>query len=211
MTDQLGPYVIQATFILIPPAFFAATIYMTLGRIIRAVRGEHLSVIKATIITKVFVTCDVLSLVVQGNAAGLLAQDNLRTIAIALILIGLAIQLISFIFFALCAVIFHIRIHRQQTECSYAVAPEWIQSLSMLYAVSILIVIRSIFRVAEYAFGQTGYPMTHEWTLYVFDGSLMISTTALFYFRYPSNLASKPVVDGIRLESGANGRSGLES
>jgi hypothetical protein len=44
-TGGLGPYVIQATFILLPPAFFATSIYMILARIIRSVDGDHLSII----------------------------------------------------------------------------------------------------------------------------------------------------------------------
>jgi hypothetical protein len=211
MTDQLGPYIIQATFILIPPAFFAATIYMSLARIIRMVGGEHLSIIKPSIVTKVFVTGDVLSFTVQGNAAGLLVHNNLRTIATALILLGLAIQFISFMFFALCAIIFHLRIRRKPTERSANVDPKWIQTLYMLYAVSVLIVIRSIFRIVEYAFGDNGYPITHEWTLYVFDSVLMISVTILFYFGYPSNLAPKQDENAIRLESRATDDSVRQS
>lgn len=44
----------------------------------------------------------------------------------------------------------------------------WKQHLYTLYTVSLLIMARSIFRVVEYAMGQDGYPLTHEWTLYVF-------------------------------------------
>ena len=85
-TGQLGPYIIQATFIFIPPAFFAATIYMCLARIIRLGNGDHLSVIKPRIVTRIFVTGDILSFSIQGNAAGLLVHANLRTIATVLII-----------------------------------------------------------------------------------------------------------------------------
>lgn len=58
----------------------------------------------------------------------------------------------------------------------------------MLYAISALIMVRSIFRVVEYLMGQTGYPLKHEWTLYIFDSILMFAVTVIFYFRYPNEL-----------------------
>ena len=191
MTDQIAPFVIQATFILLPPAFFAATIYMILARIIRLVEGDHLSVVRPQLVTRLFVTGDILSLLVQGNGAPLLIHDNLRVVATVLVIIGLAIQLISFTLFAVCAVIFHMRFRRNPTPRSYQVNSKWIQTLYMLYAISILIVIRSIFRIVEYVFGQDGYPISHEWTLYVFDSVPMISVTIIFFFFYPINLPSK--------------------
>lgn len=205
-TDQLAPYIIQATFILIPPAFFAASIYMILARIIRMVDGDHLSVIKPRIVTKIFVTGDLLSFMVQGNASGLTVHANLRTIATVLVIFGLAIQLISFVFFAVCAVIFHRRFRRNPTSRSYHVDPKWVQTLYMLYAVSVLIVIRSVFRIIEYAFGNDGYPLSHEWTLYAFDGIPMILVAIIFFLYYPSNVAPKLLDhddDAMRLESQA--------
>jgi hypothetical protein len=58
--------------------------------------------------------------------------------------------------------------------------------------------------MVEYVFGSDGYPMTHEWTLYVFDSAPMLLVTIIFFFRFPSNLPWKlGDDDGIQLESGA--------
>ncbi|KAE9379719.1 RTA1-domain-containing protein [Stipitochalara longipes BDJ] len=190
-TGSLGPFVIQATFILLPPAFFAASIYMILARIIRAVDGDHLSIIKPRIVTRIFVTGDFLSIGVQGTTAGMTQHDNLRTLATVLVLIGLAIQLVSFALFGFCAIIFHKRIRRSPTTRSQQAGSKWLHTLYMLYAVSLLIIIRSVFRVVEYAFGQNGYPMAHEWTLFAFDSVPMTLVTIIFFFFYPSDLAPK--------------------
>ncbi len=61
----LAPYVIQTLLLLVAPALFAASIYMTLGRIIVGVDGESYSMIKKKWLTKVFVTSDVLSFLIQ--------------------------------------------------------------------------------------------------------------------------------------------------
>ena len=63
----LGPYIIQATFLLVAPALFAATIYMILGRIIVALDGEKYSLIKKRWLTKIFVTCDIVSFLVLSS------------------------------------------------------------------------------------------------------------------------------------------------
>jgi hypothetical protein len=64
---SLGYYIIQATLLLVAPALFAASIYMTLGRIILLVDGEKHSLIPKRWLTKVFVIGDVLSFVTQGS------------------------------------------------------------------------------------------------------------------------------------------------
>lgn len=58
---------IQSTLLLVAPALFAASIYMELGRIIRLVRGEKLSLVKVTLMTKIFVAGDVLSFLMQAS------------------------------------------------------------------------------------------------------------------------------------------------
>jgi hypothetical protein len=56
----------QSLLILLAPAFFAASIYMVLGRIIRLTDGEAHSIIRVNWLTKIFVTGDVLSFLVQS-------------------------------------------------------------------------------------------------------------------------------------------------
>lgn len=62
-----GPYIMQSTLILIAPAFLAASIYMTLGRVIHMLHAEESSLIKLKWLTKIFVTGDVLSFLMQAS------------------------------------------------------------------------------------------------------------------------------------------------
>ncbi|TVY59721.1 Protein RTA1 [Lachnellula suecica] len=191
-TGTLGPYLVQSIFILIPPALFAASIYMTLGRIMRYVKGEHHSVIRINWLTKIFVLGDWLSFMVQGNAAGLLFKTSTMRIGQGIILAGLFIQIISFGCFFIVAVIFQLRMRKNPTRESYNVEASWERYLYMLYAVSVLILIRSIFRVVEYIQGQTGYSMKNEWTLYAFDSIPMVVVTVVFFIWYPSRIRIPP-------------------
>ncbi|KAI2469448.1 RTA1 like protein-domain-containing protein [Annulohypoxylon bovei var. microspora] len=210
VTDQLLPYIIQSVFLLVPPSLFAASIYMTLGRIMRGLgsRGEDFSIIRVRWLTTIFVVGDVFSFLVQSGGAGFMAAGDDPTIGEIIVVAGLVIQIVFFALFVAAAVIFHIRCRQysmtagnigsssylqlsgeQRTSGSFLAAPfNWLQMMWMLYASSALILVRSVFRIIEYAMGTDAYPLNHEWTLYVFDGSLMVITMVIIYLWYPSQV-----------------------
>lgn len=190
----MGPYVVTNAFVLLGPTLFAASIYMTLGRIIRRVRGEHLSVIRVSRLTKTFVWGDIISFLVQGNSTPLSVLGYAKWGKI-LVIIGLLIQLVSFFIFWLTAIIFSKRIHRKPTSESLQPQIPWRKSLHMLYAVSALILVRSIFRIIEYILGNDGYPLTHEWTLYMFDSVPMAIVMVVFFIWYPSQITPNSDID----------------
>ncbi|KAF1361471.1 hypothetical protein EJ07DRAFT_112012 [Lizonia empirigonia] len=66
----LGPFIMQSLLILVAPALFAASIYITLGRVILTVHGERYSLVRQKWLTKTFVAGDVLSFMMQGSAGG---------------------------------------------------------------------------------------------------------------------------------------------
>ncbi|KKZ63099.1 hypothetical protein EMCG_00309 [[Emmonsia] crescens] len=169
------PYIIQSLFLLLAPALFAASIYMELGRIIAILHGEKLSVIRRTWMTKIFVTGDVLSFVIQGAGGGIMASgtDSNLSLGQKIIIVGLCIQLIFFGLFIIVSVIFHRRMAASPTTASLSIRVSWRKYLYSLYAVSVLIMIRSIFRVAEYVQGADGTLLRNEAYLYIFDAALM--------------------------------------
>jgi hypothetical protein len=61
-----GPYIIQALFLLLGPPFFAASIYMVLGRLIRLLQADRYSVIRLNWLTKLFLFGDIASILLQG-------------------------------------------------------------------------------------------------------------------------------------------------
>jgi hypothetical protein len=130
---------------------------------------------------------------IQGGAAGLMATGNNAGLGNSIVIAGLAIQVISFGLFIVTAVVFQYRINIFPTPESYNnLEVPWKKNLNGLYAMSILVIIRSVFRVVEYSMGYDGYPLTHEWTLYIFDSTPMFFVMVIFYFYYPSNLRLPP-------------------
>lgn len=58
-----------------------------------------------------------------------------------------------------------------------------------LYAVSLLIFVRSIVRVVEFIQGFDGYIYSHEWCLYVFDASMMFVAMVILNVVNPGEVA----------------------
>jgi hypothetical protein len=48
--------------------------------------------------------------------------------------------------------------------------------------------VRNVFRVVEFGFGNDGYLLSTEWPLYVFDGIPMLATMCWFFWRYPAEV-----------------------
>jgi hypothetical protein len=202
-TGKLMPYVIQDIFILIAPACFAASIYMTLGRVIRSVNAKHLSPIRTSRLTKTFVGGDLLSFSIQGVAANFFFIPKLAKVGQGIVVVRLFVQLLMFGLFIATTIVFHLRLLRRGTSESYA-SKAWGRSLLLLYSVSTLIMIRSLFRIVEYIMGQDGYLLGHEWTLYIFDSVPMFLVTVLFYFQEPVNI--DPGTDGEELRLDARSK-----
>ncbi|KAI0144945.1 RTA1 like protein-domain-containing protein [Pestalotiopsis sp. NC0098] len=198
-TDKLLPYIIQSIFTLLPPVLFAATIYMILGRIIRAARGEDCSLIRVSRLTKIFVWGDVISFLVQGNGASFMSISSLASMGQWIVIGGLAIQILMFGYFILAAATFQYRYERRSSKSLSLPWTGWKESLYMIYSVSAFIMVRSVFRVLEFVLGTDGYPMSHEWTLYVFDTILIAGVMALLLVYYPDRIPLGSGESGLQL------------
>jgi hypothetical protein len=113
---------------------------------------------------------------------------------------GLLVQIIFFGCFVLVAVLFQIRIRKAPTPQSQSALIPWRKHLNALYGASILILIRSVFRVAEFIQGNDGYILSHEWFLYIFDSVLMLGVMVIFNVVHPSEV--KALLRGGKLSRG---------
>lgn len=104
------------------------------------------------------------------------------------ILGGLVVQIVFFGLFVCSAFTFQYRITQRPTEQSQAPYIPWRKHMNALYAASVLIMIRSVFRVVEYAEGFDGYLLSTEVFLYIFDALLMLSVMMIFLVIHPSQI-----------------------
>ncbi|CZR69513.1 related to protein RTA1 [Phialocephala subalpina] len=190
---KTGPYIMQSLLLLLAPAFFAATIYMILGRIITLTGGESRSVIKVTWLTKIFVSGDVLSFLTQSGGGAILSRaktSSRQKLGSWIITAGLGIQVFFFGLFILCAVVFHQRMANHPSRRSKTLDVPWRGLLWILYVDSGLIMIRSVFRIVEYIQGNDGALLKRELYLYIFDAGLMFLAMLILNNWHPSLVLS---------------------
>lgn len=104
----------------IGPAFMCAAIYVCLGRIV-VVYGSTLSRLKPRTYVYLFVSSDLLSLILQaaGGAITSIAADdepNVRQTGINVMLAGLALQVVSLILFIILCIDFGLKVVKRRSE-----------------------------------------------------------------------------------------------
>ncbi|KAF4552478.1 RTA1-like protein 9 [Elsinoe fawcettii] len=206
-TGDLPPFIMQSTLILLAPALFAASIYMVLARVIITIDGASLSIVPVRRMTLIFVIGDVFSFMVQASGAGVMVmnKENSMKMGSNIIMAGLVIQVLIFGFFCITAGIWHKRVNRLPPAAAFNVEVPWRQIMLMLYIVSSLIMVRSVFRLIEYAQGNDGYLLSTEWPLYIFDALLMWSVTAAWAWKYPSGISKEQRKAGPEAGFGSTG------
>ncbi|KAJ5934275.1 Protein RTM1 [Penicillium verhagenii] len=201
-TLALGPYIVQTMLILVAPPLFAASIYMTLGRIIVRLGAEDKSIVPIRFLTKIFVVGDVISFFMQCGGGGYMAAGTISAMKIGadVVVGGLVVQLLFFGFFVIVSAVFHWRVKKQkrtymQVSSSQSQGPEtrmtWEAVMWALYGACLLILVRSVFRVVEFIEGNDGFIMRREYLLYIFDACLMSLTGILFLIVYPGSFLPK--------------------
>lgn len=116
-----------------------------------------------------------------------------------IILGGLGIQIAFFGLFVATTLVLDVRLRRRPTGRALAPALDrtgsspapWRALLWVLYATSALVLVRSLFRVAEYAEGRDGSLQAHEAWLYAFDALLMLAVSLLFNWRHPGRVFAR--------------------
>ncbi|KAJ6191035.1 hypothetical protein N7519_001056 [Penicillium mononematosum] len=186
----LGPYIVQTLCLLLAPALLAASIYMLLGRIILVLQAESHAILKKKWLTKIFVTGDVLSFLLQGAGGGIQSSGSLDGMKTGerIIIAGLFVQIIFFGFFIVVAVLFDLKLRKYRIPRCFSGEVQWRKHLNILYASSLLILIRSAFRLVEYIQGNEGYLLHHEVYLYVFDSLLIFIVMIVFNVAHPSEI-----------------------
>lgn len=187
--DSLGIFIGQTLLLLLPPSLFAASIYMVLGRLIVFTDGERMAPIRASRLTKIFVVGDVFAFIVQSGGGSLMAKASSQHLGKVLVTIGLLLQIAFFGLFVVTSAIFHIRIRRSPTSVSTTVP--WEKYIYALYGASLLILIRSVFRIFEFNGGHDGVLMKSEVYLYIFDATLMCGVMVVFNLVHPGKIIGR--------------------
>lgn len=101
---------------------------------------------------------------------------------------GLIVQIVFFGFFLLTSLIFQKRLGSHAEARAVADQYPWRKHMWALQLSSVLVLIRSVVRVVEYAQGTDGYLLQHEVFIYVFDGLLMFVMMVILVIIHPSEV-----------------------
>jgi len=185
----------------ISPALLTGGVYVCLSRVIVAVGADH-SRIRPKMYTYIFVGCDLLSLVLQsigGAIASMATTDDGRLLGVHIMIAGLISQIISMIIFFALWGDFAFRVRKAKTSGTYTgeQAPlynnlradlsfRWFQW--SLFVATLLIFIRSVYRVAELWNGFGSHLANDEVSFMIFEGPMIIIAVMMMTAFHPGRI-----------------------
>lgn len=203
---NLNPFVMNNFLVnLIPltlaPALLTAGIYLCLGRVIVAIGSEN-SRLKPKMYTYVFVGCDVLSLILQGVGGGMAATGKDAAGSqrgVNIMIAGLISQVVTMSGFLALWGDFVLRTRRARLSGSLSRTqpPLYDQLRSFktfalfqwaLFAATVLIFVRCIYRVAELWDGFGGHLANDEVTFMIFEGPMIILAVTAITALHPGRV-----------------------
>ncbi|RSL75155.1 hypothetical protein CEP51_011140 [Fusarium floridanum] len=167
----------------IGPVFIAASIYLTLGRLV-VVHGEAISRIKPRTYTTFFLGCDIVSLVVQAVGGGIAAStpvtnQHMIDVGTNILVAGLSIQVACLFAFSACSLEFFWRVRRnpelRNPEFADLVnSKKFKMFLFALFGATACLFIRTVFRSVELSEGFAGKLANQEIEFMILDGVMVI-------------------------------------
>jgi hypothetical protein len=193
-----GLYIVEYLFVVLSPCAFIAATYVLLGRLARYLKCNELLLITPQRITATFITSDIVTFLIQAAGGGVSASaDDTKTAKMGsrIFLIGLALQLASFVVFTTVYVVFLFRIYSQRSDLwkrdsAHKWYNDWRALAGALALSCIGILIRSVFRTVELSEGYAGYLATHEVYFYTLDTLPLFLAIVVFIPFWPGRFLS---------------------
>ncbi|PGH20115.1 hypothetical protein AJ80_03683 [Polytolypa hystricis UAMH7299] len=185
--DYFLIYLINLT---LGPTVIAAAIYLTLARIV-VVYGEEISRIRPRTYTLLFSGFDFLALIVQAAGGGMAAvawiQADIDRGTYVLVA-GLSIQVVSLLTFMGMSAEFAWRVRRRGASARHADlrrTAKFQTFLGCLALATVLLFIRSVFRVVELSEGFAGHLAQDQVSFMVLDGVMVLVAVILLTVMHP--------------------------
>ncbi|KXS09547.1 hypothetical protein M427DRAFT_38692 [Gonapodya prolifera JEL478] len=170
----------QHGLIVLAPVFFSAGYYVILSRTINLL-GDAYSPIRSRLVVGIFVSSDLISFIIQVSGSGLLLGStdiDMINIGEKVLVGGLVVQAVSTALFLLLVVVVTVRAKDLQGS--------WKRIIAVLLLGAVLILVRSIYRVAEFSGGFTGPLALNETLMYILDILLMFNAAGVLCLVHPA-------------------------
>ncbi|KAF2455091.1 RTA1 like protein-domain-containing protein [Lineolata rhizophorae] len=191
--DDIG-FNLQICLLTIAPAFFAAGVYLCLKHLVLTF-GADISRIPAAWYTYIFITCDFISLVLQGAGGGTAAtaDDGDRDqvdLGNNLMMAGLSFQVFTLVIFAVLSFEYFTRVRKHRHELNTKTTELRRSSKFRFFIVCLAIsytaiLLRCIYRIIEMAGGWGNEIMQHEVTFMILDPTMILIASSVFNFFHP--------------------------
>lgn len=194
-------FLIQIICLTIAPAFMAAGLYLCLRRIVYTFGPEN-SRIKPETYTRLFIPCDLLSLILQAAGGGLASTATQNgespTTGDNIMVAGLAFQVFTLLVFMVLCVDFGIRTRRRFNalgQAAFDQNPVYASLrgdtkfkcfLAALALATICIFWRSVYRVVELGEGWTGDLIRRQGLFIGFEGVMVVVACAALNVFHPA-------------------------
>ncbi|KAK3349348.1 RTA1 like protein-domain-containing protein [Lasiosphaeria hispida] len=206
---DIGTFASTLSLIVLAPVLVAAGNYLLIGRLIRVTLpadNHRVFGVHGRLLTRIFVGFDIVSFLVQGSGSSVASSvewvGSTADVGVKILIAGLGLQAVAFLFFMAIFARFHFLARR----AAVGEAPVgWERVVVAVYVSSVLILIRCIYRVAEFAEGVEGYSFTHEWMFWVFEAVPMLVAIGVFCVFHPS---AYPGHDGGKAAIGKGNKGG---
>ncbi|KAF8862242.1 RTA1-domain-containing protein [Acephala macrosclerotiorum] len=180
---------IQLVCLTVAPAFIAGGIYLTLKHLI-IVYGSQFSRITPQWYTRIFISCDIASILIQSAGAVMASRGTASSVSAGnnTMMVGLVFQVMTLAVFGVMAVDVFFRIRRHRGEFTQSAenlrASKRFKGLMIAIAVAyIAIEIRCLYRIAEMAGGWRNPIMQDQVAFIILDGVMcVIAVVALNVF-----------------------------
>ncbi|KAJ4487658.1 RTA1 like protein-domain-containing protein [Lentinula aciculospora] len=176
------PYMIQIACLIISPTPLLGAHFIIFGRLVQ-ILGSQYSRFKPTLYSRIFLSCDIVSLVVQAVGGGMTASANDDAgvnLGTNIMLAGIVIQLAILIIFSTTALEFVYRFNTDKpvrSEPSDAIGYMDRRRTIGLFAVffaTFCLFIRAVYRVIELADGWNGVVISTQWSFDLFDSGMVV-------------------------------------
>ncbi|KAI0639450.1 RTA1-domain-containing protein [Trametes polyzona] len=186
------PYIMQLCVTIIAPSPLVAALFILFGRISERL-GEHYGRLSPMWYSIIFLTCDIISLVTQGVGGGIAGSSigNQSDVDLGgnIMLAGIIFQLASISIFVLLMGEYFIRYLTDRparkpkkdpaAEESYSfsrgeMTPRMRLMIISVLAMTVFLVIRSVYRMIELIDGFTGKIIQTEIYFNIFDGAMVV-------------------------------------
>ncbi|KAG5357400.1 hypothetical protein CJU90_6234 [Yarrowia sp. C11] len=198
---NLDEFILQIVCLTLAPAFIMAGVYCLLAKFV-VIYGESYSRVAPLVYTLIFVSCDLISIVIQAAGGGISATalyDNKSTDDGTHVMVaGMAFQVFTMSVFFVMTTDFLWRVHKGKRNpnvvdtrandpeiVAIRESPKMKWFVIATYVAFAFIFARSVYRVVELAEGWYGNLLQHEAYLLVLDGLMMLIAITILTVFYP--------------------------